>query len=232
MKRGTRFAATALVVVIALGSVAYALVALRSSDAPAEVALGTADAEGLPDAGLTTVSLEGPYTLDAASSFVGYRVREKLAVLPAPSDAVGRTSDVSGSLQVEGLDVSNVAVTADLTTLQSDESLRDSRIGEVGLETQTFPDAAFTLTSPISFAETPDEGEVVETDASGTITLHGVTKDVTVPVQARWTAGGIEVAGSLDIVFADYEIVPPRFGPVNVGDDGAIEFQLVFVPAP
>src|SRR5438309_11343595 len=31
-----------------------------------------------------------------AGSFVGYRVREQLADLPAPSDAVGRTGVVSG----------------------------------------------------------------------------------------------------------------------------------------
>ena len=45
------------------------------------------------------------------------------------------------------------------------------------------------------------------------------------------TSGGIEVAGSLDIVLADYQIEPPRFGPVNVGDDGTIEFELAFVPS-
>ncbi len=62
------------------------------------------------------------------------------------------------------------------------------------------------MTSPISFAEQPGEGEKVDSDATGTLTLHGVTNDVTVPVTARWTSGGIEVAGSLDIVFADYGI--------------------------
>jgi hypothetical protein len=29
----------------------------------------------------------------------------------------------------------------------------------------------------------------------------------------------------------DYDIDSPRFGPVNVGDDGTIEFRLVFVHA-
>ena len=51
------------------------------------------------------------------------------------------------------------------------------------------------------------------------------------PVKAKWTASGIQVIGSLDIAFTDYDIDPPRFGPVNVGDDGTIEFRLVFVHA-
>jgi polyisoprenoid-binding protein YceI len=175
--------------------------------------------------------LEGAYTLDASRSFVGYRVREKLASLPAPNDAVGRTSDVTGSLTVMSLETNPVEVTADLTTLTSDEEFRDERIRTIGLESDTFPEATFTLSSPISFAEQPAEGDEVATDAAGTLTLHGVTQDVTVPVTARWTSGGIEVAGSVDIVFADYQIEPPRFGPVNVGDDGTIEFGLAFVPS-
>ena len=36
-----------------------------------------------------------------AGSEAGYRVREQLANLPAESDAVGRTSDVTGSITLE-----------------------------------------------------------------------------------------------------------------------------------
>lgn len=220
------------VAILALGVGGYAYVALTTNDAPEAAAL-PADGEGspLPDAGLTAANLEGSYALDPTRSFVGYRVREKLASLPAPNDAVGRTSDVTGSLTVTGLEVHPVEVTADLTTLTSDEDFRDERIRTIGLESDSFPEATFALASPISFATRPDQGEQVETEATGTLTLHGVTNDVTVPVTARWTPGGIEVAGSVDIVFADYGIEPPRFGPVNVGDDGTIEFELAFVPA-
>lgn len=232
MDRTKKIVIGVLVAVLVVGIGGYAILALTTNDAPEAAAL-PADGEGsaLPDAGLTADSLEGAYTLDASRSFVGYRVREKLASLPAPNDAVGRTSEVTGSLTVTGLDVNPVEVTADLTTLTSDEAFRDERIRTIGLESDSFPEATFTLTSPISFAERPGEGQEVDSEATGTLTLHGVTNDVTVPVTARWTSGGIEVAGSLDIVFADYQIEPPRFGPVNVGDDGTIEFELAFVPS-
>ncbi len=75
------------------------------------------EASALPDAGLTADTLEGTTPWTPSRSFVGYRVREKLASLPAPNEAVGRTSDVTGSLTVTGLDVNPVEVTADLTTL-------------------------------------------------------------------------------------------------------------------
>jgi polyisoprenoid-binding protein YceI len=230
MRRGTRVAVAAVIAVLLVGGGAYALLAAQTGDAPAPVSFASDGGAG-SSAGtaLTSSTLEGAYAVDAASSFVGYRVREQLAFLSAPNDAVGRTSDVTGSMQVAGTDVSNVQVTADLTTLQSDEAMRDARIHTVGLETDAFPEANFALTSPISFDGVPAEGETVETDAQGTLTLHGVTNNVTVPVEAKWTSSGIQVIGSLNIRFADYDIDPPRFGPVNVGDDGTIEFRLVFV---
>jgi polyisoprenoid-binding protein YceI len=233
VQRGTKIAVAAIAVVLLVGAGAYALLALQTSDAPAPVSFASdGGSSGVPSVGgtaLTADDLEGAYTIDAADSFVGYRVREELAFLSAPNDAVGRTSDVAGSMDVAGTDVSNVRVTADLTTLQSDESMRDERIHTVGLETDAFHEASFALTSPISFDGAPAEGETVQADARGTLTLHGVTNDVTVPAKAKWTSTGIQVIGSLDVTFADYDIEPPRFGPVNVGDDGTIEFRLVFV---
>jgi polyisoprenoid-binding protein YceI len=232
MRSGTKIAVALVTAVLVIGGGAYALLAAQAGDAPAPVSFASdAGSSGSSTGGaaLKAGTLQGSYTIDASSSFVGYRVREQLAFLSAPNDAVGRTSDVTGSMKVAGTEVSNVQVTADLTTLQSDEAMRDARIHTVGLQTDAFPDATFALTSPISFDGAPREGETVESDAQGTLTLHGVTNDVTVPVKARWTSSGIQVIGSLDIAFADYDIDPPRFGPVNVGDDGTIEFRLVFV---
>jgi hypothetical protein len=37
------------------------------------------------------------------------------------------------------------------------------------------------------------------------------------------------VAGSIDVQFADFGIVPPNIGPVSVQDHGQIEVQLHFV---
>jgi polyisoprenoid-binding protein YceI len=159
-------------------------------------------------------------------------VREQLATLPAPSDAVGRTSGVSGALAIDGLEISTVEVTADLTQLRSDESRRDDRIRSSGLETDTFPEASFALTEPIVFDDAPADGETVEVTATGDLTLHGVTRSVRIPLQARRTGDTIEVVGSVEIAFADYDIVAPSFGGfVTVDDHGTIELQLTFVPA-
>jgi polyisoprenoid-binding protein YceI len=119
-----------------------------------------------------------------------------------------------------------------LQALESDEDRRDNAIRNRGLETEKFPEATFALTGPLELPSPPTAGQDVSVTATGDLTLHGVTKPVQVPVQARWNGGTIEVLGNIDIAFADYDIDPPSVGGfVSVEDEGEIELQLTFVPA-
>ena len=135
-----------------------------------------------------------------ANSFVGYRVREKFADLPAPTDAVGRTSAVTGSLTVNGLQVTAVDVKADLRQLQSDKSMRDERIRTDGLQSDQFPIAEFTLSDPIVFPNRPAAGHAGDEAGQGNAHTARRHRNVTIPLQARWSGDQIEVAGSLPIV--------------------------------
>jgi hypothetical protein len=71
------------------------------------------------------------------------RVREKLAFLPAQYDAVGRTSQISGSATFTQAS-SSVAIRAakfdvDVNTLKSDREMRDEKIKEIGPESDRYP---------------------------------------------------------------------------------------------
>lgn len=222
MKRIVLIVLTAAVVVA--GS-AYGVFAVLSGGGPDPVALSSAEPQS------ASGDLSGTWTVDASGSFVGYRVREKLAFLPAPNDAVGRADAVEGSMSISGLSIGSVDVTADLRDLESDGDMRDNRLRELGLETDRFPEARFELTEPVSFDARPPAGRRVDRRTSGRLTLHGVTRDVTVPLQAQWSSGRIEVVGSLDIRFADYDIEQIRLNQVTTEDHGTMEFRLVFVPA-
>jgi polyisoprenoid-binding protein YceI len=74
----------------------------------------------------------------------------------------------------------------------------------------------------------PAEGETVTASATGDLTLRGTTNSVTFDVQARLNGGNIEVDGSIPIVFADWDIPNPSFGPASTEDNGVLEFLLVF----
>jgi len=165
-------------------------------------------------------------------TIVGYRVLEKLARLPAQSEAVGRTSSVTGSALLESFG-GTVAVTvasfeADLTTLASDDPLRDNRIREVGLEASRFPTATFELVRPIEVPVDALADATVEVTLVGDLTIHGVTKSVSIPVQAQLSREYIEVLGSLTFPFSDFGMTPPNIGGlVSVEDDATMEFVVV-----
>jgi polyisoprenoid-binding protein YceI len=175
--------------------------------------------------------LQGTWSVDASSSFVGYRVREQLVSIGA-NTAVGRTSNVTGSLTAAGTQITAVEMAADLTTLKSDSEQRDGRLRDDGLETSRFPTATFKLTTPIELGAVPTEGQTVSATATGDLTIHGTTKSVQIPIQAQLSGGVVTVIGSIDIVFADYGFSgPTSFKVLSVEDHGIMEFQLVFAPA-
>jgi polyisoprenoid-binding protein YceI len=221
----------AVAVVLVAGGLAFYLLVLRD-DPPDRVALSPESAPADTPADATP---EGRWVVRTGDdSFVGYRVRETFAGLSVASDAVGRTHDVQGSLTVDGdTSLSAADVRAGLQALESDEDRRDNAIRNRGLETNRFPEATFTLTEPLPLPSPATPGEDVSVTAMGDLILHGVTRQVEVPVQARWDGSStIQVVGTLDIAFADYDIDPPNVGGfVSVEDEGELELQLTFVRA-
>ena len=67
-----------------------------------------------------------------------YRVREQLAGISFPSDAVGTTETVTGAIVINpdgSIDAAQSKITVDLKTLSSDQQMRDGYIQNRTLET-------------------------------------------------------------------------------------------------
>jgi polyisoprenoid-binding protein YceI len=166
------------------------------------------------------------------ATIAGYRVMEKLVGGIAKTTATGRTTSVEGSFNVDGSNVTAAHVTVDMTTLQSDKSGRDGALKTHGIETTKFPTATFTLTEPLVLPQiTP--GKVTTVRARGKLTLHGVTKSVSVPVNLKLTKTNVVVQAALPIAMADYAIKPPSIaGIVSVDDHGSLEMLISLAKAP
>jgi polyisoprenoid-binding protein YceI len=153
-------------------------------------------------------------------------VQEQLVGIGAKT-AVGRTPKVTGSLTLEGTTVPKASFEVDMTTLTTDDARRDNAIRTQAIETARFPKATFVLTQPIELGSIPADGEQIKVDATGDLTLHGVTKTVTIPLEAQRKGNVVVVIGSLEIPFADYSISQPRAASVlSVEDKGTFEVQL------
>ncbi len=170
------------------------------------------------------------YTLtmsdDVAKNYVGYRVTEVL--FGQHTQGVGRTTKVTGSLNLAGSAITAAQFTVDMTTLKSDEDNRDRKFqGEI-MQTSTYPTATFTITKPIELGSVPADGTQITASATGDLTLHGVTKSVTLEVKAQRNGNIVDVLGSTNVKFADYKIDNPSNGAVTTQDNGTIEFLLTF----
>lgn len=174
-------------------------------------------------------SAPGAWTLLAdGRSFVGYRVQEELASIGATT-AVGRTEAVAGTLLFDGAAITEVRVAADMTQLESGESRRDRALRRQAIETATFPTATFVLGPPIVLDAAPEEGLTLSAVVAGSLTLHGVTREVEIELEGQIADGRLVVIGSTEVEFANYDIsAPTALAVLSVEERAVIEIQLVF----
>ena len=131
-----------------------------------------------------------------------------------------------------GSEVTDACFVVQVASITSDQSMRDGQFNSRIMETATYPTATFVLTEPIVLDELPEVGgDAITATATGELTLHGVTNEVTFDVTVQAGDDVIGVLGEIPIVFSDYDISDPSGGAAEVGDDGVLEFLLAFEPA-
>ncbi len=236
-RRNRRIVMVALIVVVIAGVAggAYGLwYILIGPASPSAVAAAPPVLPG--NAVAAPASLDGTWTVnttlgtidDGTASFVGYRVQEQLVGVGGHT-AVGRTTRLTGSMTLAGAVIDNVQVTADMTALTSDQPERDGQLKGQAIQTDTFTTAMFKTIQPINLGTLPAEGTIVKVDATGALTLHGVTRTVTIGLQATRQGGVIAVSGELPILFSDWSVQrPTSFAVLSVDDHGIMELHLLF----
>ena len=170
----------------------------------------------------------GSFTLeDATGSFAGFRVDEELASIGAFT-AVGRTGDVSGTMEIASEQVTSVEIEVDLTTLQTDDRRRDGAV-QRALGASRHPTAAFSLTEDLHIEGAAVSGTAIMLSAPGDLTVNGITRPVVVDIQAQLVGSVIAVVGSVEVTFADFDVTVPQVPVVlSAEDHGVMEFQLLF----
>ncbi len=206
------------------------------TDAATDNDTDRAYAEPMDDA---TNSLAGVWTVERAEgeadllgepvvSFAGFRVDEVLGGGIGDFTAVGRTADVSGSLELTDTALVAATVEVQMATLRTDNGSRDGRIRQT-LNTSEFPLGVFTLVEPLELPTGAAEGEPFSGSAVGDLTIKGVTNRVVFDLEAQLLDDKIVAVGSSEVLFSDYGITAPS-APivVSVEDQGIMEFQLIF----
>ena len=176
----------------------------------------------------------------ASGSLAGYRVKEQFAGQASTHEAVARTTAVSGQLTItqsgDAYQLVTGAINVELSSLASIDSVagynvtnRD-RIVRQSLQVSQFPTATLQLQS-VSIPAAAASGQTVSFQVPGSLTVHGVTKAVTVNVQLRVSGGVPQVVASIQTDMTDFGVNPPSIGFTTVQSAVTIEAQLSFARA-
>jgi polyisoprenoid-binding protein YceI len=189
-----------------------------------------AAALALVHSGAHAQSIRGGTRLDiVAGSTAEYRVREQLARLNFPNDAVGTTDTLSGGLTVaaDGSITSSAPLTVDLRDVRSDSGRRDAFLRENTLHSDRFPRASFTprrqqgLPLPL-----PSSGKAAFT-LTGDMSIHGVTSELAWDVTAVFSPTEVAGEARTRFPFKKFGLEIPRvMGLLSVDDD--IRLVLTF----
>jgi polyisoprenoid-binding protein YceI len=169
-------------------------------------------------------------TIDQSTSKASYHAHEQLVGKTLPSEAVGTSNGVSGSVVLTSdgailTDQSKISV--DLSKLSSDESRRDNFIKGNTLQTNRFPTAEFVPKQANGLpAPLPGSGSATF-ELDGDMTVHGVTKPVTWHVDAQFEPTSISGTATTTVNISDFGMTPPKAGPVLAIED-ALTLELSF----
>ena len=195
---------------------------------------GESEGEAESEGGMET------YVIVPAESRASYLVDEeflqdslsKLGIEAGRQDVVGSTQVVEGQIQLnpQNLTLGENRFMVDLSTLESNQDRRDNWIRENGPTFNRFPEAVFSATALSGMPETYTEGEEIQFQVEGDLTVHEVTVPVT--FDARATLEDNTLAGVLTTnnLMSNFGIEPPSFvRTLTVADEFGIEVEFTAI---
>jgi len=159
-----------------------------------------------------------------------YRVREQLAGVSFPTDAVGATKTFTGTIvgETDGTIVSDQSkFQVDLRTLKSDQNIRDNFLRRSTLETDRYPYAVFVPTSaPGLPLKLPESGQFAF-QLVGNLTIRDVTKPVTWDVKGKVDGDTATGTATTTFTFEYFNLTQPSVARVlSIEDNIRLELDL------
>lgn len=220
-----------LVLLAALGTLAPAVGAQASRSATKKASARTKKvAKPAPQPELPIRFLVSPTGNEAR-----YRVREQLMGANLPNDAIGTTTQVSGSILAwaDGRIVKDSSrIIVSITTLKSDKDRRDGYVQRRVMETDKYPTVEFVPNSVRGFKGPLPASGPVTFELLGDLTVRGSTHPVVWQVTAH--AEGPDVAGTATTAFTfkDINLDQPKVPVVlSVADTIRLEYDFRFARA-
>ena len=160
-----------------------------------------------------------------------YLIREELASVELPFDAIGETSEVSGAFTfTEDGDVvaESSRIVMNAASLRSDEANRDRYLRNNAIQTATYPEIVFVATGVSGLAwPLPTSGDA-EFTIEGNLTVREVTRPVEWQTIATFDGNTVSGAAKTNFTFGEFEMeVPDLWFIVSLEDNIRLELDFV-----
>lgn len=232
----TKFSAYIFVVAAIFMCATYAL------SAPAEAGISAVDvlpaspealalvAEAFPAAG------QWEFTFKPETSFISYFLAGNI------HDTLGYVRTMQGSASASivpdgHLTNASVHFTFAAQEMNSDDEARDKRMYKKFMEIHLYPEIAFSAQSAAGLDKAPvlaaaTKENPLAFDLVGTLTIHGTTRDITIPVTVYPDNGLLITEGTTTLQLPDYTIKNPSWLFMRTEDLVKINFHIELQPQP
>lgn len=223
-----------LLVVLMLPLVMAACKESEISDKPAaEVSETSATTVASSDTASGTAAATG--TAPTPGAVTGNVIKEKSKIefvgAKVTRDHQGRFNKFDGWIEYAAAKPSRIGFEIDLTDIWTDtDNLTTHLKSPDFFDVAKYPKATFTSTS---IAEAPPGAPAGATHiVKGNLNLHGVEKEVTIPVTATQSAEGVRTKSEFTINRHDWGISYKGMADDLIKDNVLIKLDLLFPPAP
>lgn len=183
---------------------------------------GIVTASSSPISTATSADLEN-FAIVPAQTTASYSVFENLIFENKPNnDAIGTTHSVSGNFSIKtGTSplVAAMNMQVDLRTLQTDSSRRDNYVRQNALQTDTYPYATFVSTSTQNLPASYTDGQTVQFQLTGNLTMHGKTNGEVFAVKGKVEGKTITGTATSTIYMTDFGIQPPNLANIAISQN-------------
>ena len=136
-------------------------------------------------------------------------------------DIEAATHQMSAILDLSNGSSAGFAFQVPILSFHFEKALMEEHFNENYLESERFPRSTFEGTIE-NWADLPDNEEWNDVIASGTFTLHGISKERTIQGQARKQGDSWEIRAAFDVLTADHAIKIPKLVQKQIAEQIAV----------
>ncbi len=130
------------------------------------------------------------------------------------------------TLDPQNVRAASLSVTLRPGQFDSGNFIRDANARRAVFETAAYPDIRFDLTRARTAANRLADGATLQVELSGTLTMHGVTREVTTTATVSRAGATVRATGAFQVLLSDYAMKRPSFFGTSVDDAVQVAFDV------